>query len=462
MAPVNINCPHPKNISLADFCFWRFFINDLNTTDTHELLAEYAKTGSEAAFRELAGRYFDLIYSTAMRLVHGNTHQAEDVAQIVLIDLAQRAGRFSRKTMLGGWLHRHTCFVAMNAIRTERRRQARERQAVEMNALTDDTNSAFAHIAPVLDETINELRESDRVAILLRFFERRDLRSVGTALGSSENAAQKRVERALDLLRTRLTRRGVTLSVGVLAAAIAAGAVNASPAGLALQFTGAALAPAAAGSGITVTFLKIMSMTKLKFAALGVIAAAAVAVPVTIQTQSIAKLQLENTALRQQQEIMGRLATENERLSKLVTQTSDSKGITSNEVSELLKLRSEVGSLRQQKTELARLQDENRKLRAAPALSQASAILQKQSSLSPEEEARMACVNHLRQIDGASQQYALENKLSAKDVVSKEQILPYLKNGEEVFRCPSGGLYTFGPLTNIPVCSIPGHVIPTN
>ena len=141
----------------------------MNTDDSQQLLAEYAKTGSEAAFRELAGRYFDLIYSTALRLVHGDTHRAEDVAQIVLTDLARAARKLSLKIMLGRWVHRHTCFVALNVLRGERRRQAREREAVEMNALTDDTNSAFAHIAPVLDETINELRESDRIAILLAF-----------------------------------------------------------------------------------------------------------------------------------------------------------------------------------------------------------------------------------------------------------------------------------------------------
>jgi RNA polymerase sigma factor (sigma-70 family) len=410
----------------------------------------------------LAARYFDLIYSTALRLVHGNTHQAQDIAQIVLTDLANLARKLSRKTMLGGWLHRHTCFVALNALRTERRRQARERQAVEMNTLTDDTNLAFTHVAPVLDETINELRESDRVAILLRFFERRDLRSVGEALGSSENAAQKRVERALEQLRARLTRRGITLSVGMLGAAMSTCAVTASPAGLALQLSVAALAPAAAGSGITVTFLKLMSMTQLKLATIGVLVTAAIAVPVTIQTQTIAKLQQENTALRKQQDLMGELAAENKSLSKLPTEMNDFRKITSDEVSELLKLRGEVGLLRQQKNELARLQEENRQLRAAPNLGQANASFQKQSSASPQEEARMTCVNHLRQIDGASQQCALENKLSAKDVVAREQILPYLKNGDETLRCPSGGTYTFGSLTNAPVCSFPGHMIPTN
>jgi hypothetical protein len=103
---------------------------------------------------------------------------------------------------------------------------------------------------------------------------------------------------------------------------------------------------------------------------------------------------------------------------------------------------------------------EYRELRTRAPLIQAYANFQKQSVLSAQDEARNTCINHLRQIDGASQQCALENKLSAREVVTKEQILPYLRNGNEVFTCPSGGSYTFGSLTNNPACSFPGHAIP--
>src|SRR6267154_3766969 len=103
-------------------------------TDSQNLLAEYARTGSDAAFRELVTRYVDLVYSTALRLVEGDTHRAEDVAQTVFVDLARMARTLSNEVMLGGWLHRHTCFVAANTMRGERRRQSRERQAAEMNA----------------------------------------------------------------------------------------------------------------------------------------------------------------------------------------------------------------------------------------------------------------------------------------------------------------------------------------
>src|SRR5260221_8897320 len=104
-------------------------------TDNQQLLAEYVQTDSETAFRELVSRYLGLVYSAAVRLVDGDTHLAEDVSQTVFADLARMARTLSHDVMLGGWLHRHTCFVASKAMRGERRRLARERQAVEMNVL---------------------------------------------------------------------------------------------------------------------------------------------------------------------------------------------------------------------------------------------------------------------------------------------------------------------------------------
>jgi DNA-directed RNA polymerase specialized sigma24 family protein len=94
-------------------------------TDIQRLLADYVNNGSEAAFQELAERYLNLVYSTAVRLVGGDTHLAEDVAQTVFVDLAHLAKNLSHEVRLGGWLHRHTCFVAANTLRGERRRQAR-------------------------------------------------------------------------------------------------------------------------------------------------------------------------------------------------------------------------------------------------------------------------------------------------------------------------------------------------
>src|SRR5262249_8312771 len=181
-------------------------------TDGQQLLAEYAKTGSEAAFRALVERYTNLVYSVALRLVNGDTHLAEDIAQTVFIDLARMAQRLPQAVMLGGWLHRHTCFVASKAVRSEHRRQIRERQVAQMKGLEDHSEANLARIAPIIDEAINQLGEEDRIAILLRFFEQQDFNSVGAVLGSTADTAQKRVGRALEKLNTLLQHRGIKCS----------------------------------------------------------------------------------------------------------------------------------------------------------------------------------------------------------------------------------------------------------
>ncbi len=274
-------------------------------TDSHELLAEYARNSSEAAFCELVTGYLDLVYSAAVRLVDGDTHRAEDVAQTVFIDLARRAHSLSKDVMLGGWLHRHTCFVAANVMRGERRRQNRERQAVEMNTLHDQAETNAAAIAPLLDDAINELADSDRTAILLRFFEQRDFRSVGEALGSNEDAARMRVTRALEKLRVVLKHRGVITSAGAVGVVLAASAVHAAPVGLAATISTASVVAkaTAAASGAAI---KAIIMTTLQKTLITAVVAVAVGAAIyearqaaSLRAQVQALQNGRNSALRQ-------------------------------------------------------------------------------------------------------------------------------------------------------------------
>src|SRR5690242_13842288 len=332
-------------------------------TDCQRLLADYAENGSESAFRELVSRYLNLVYSVAVRLVDGDTHLAEDVAQIVFTDLARIARTLSKDVMLGGWLHRHTCFVAAKTMRSNRRRQFRERQAVEMNVQQDHSAANLSEVAPVLDEAINQLGAKDRAAILLRFFEQRDLRSVGEALGASENAAQKRVTHALEELRSMLKRRGLALSAAGLATALAGEAVTAAPPGLAVSIASAALTGAATAGGTGLTLLKLMTMTKLKAGIVAAVAVAGVATPLAMQHQTQTRLRAENQSLRQR---VDDLAGENARLSNPAAPANSSQ-LSKDQLSELMKLRGEVGLLRRQTNELGRLWEENRRLQASLA-----------------------------------------------------------------------------------------------
>src|SRR6185436_11352044 len=147
--------------------------------------------------------------------------------------------------------------------------------------------------------------DRDREAIVLRFFERHDLRAIGAALGASDDAVQKRITRALEKLHRILVKRSATLSVGSLATLLSAHTLTAAPAGLASTISASALAATAGAGGLTLTFVNLMTMTKLKVGAISAILIAAVVTPLVIQQQSIAKLRRANTerqALRAQEQ----------------------------------------------------------------------------------------------------------------------------------------------------------------
>lgn len=251
-------------------------------TAHRQLLAEYANSGSEEAFCEIVSAYLGMVHGCALRLVNGNSQLAEDVAQTVFTDLARHAKTLSPEVIVGGWLHRRTCYAAATAMRSERRRLIRERESVEMNSLNTG-EEALAGVAPILDEAINELNEEDRGAIMLRFFDRWSHRAVGEALGTTEAATQKRIERALEKLRVLLARRGVVLTAAALALAVGGASATAAPAGLAAAISAGALANASIGAGATFTTLKLMIMTKAKMIVIaGAVALLAVGTTTTV------------------------------------------------------------------------------------------------------------------------------------------------------------------------------------
>lgn len=238
----------------------------------HELLAEFARNESEAAFAELTGRYVNLVYSAGLRYT-GNPHHAEEITQAVFIVLARKAGSLRRGTILSGWLYQTARLTAANFIKSEIRREQREQEAYMQSTLNEPDSNVWQQsalqIAPLLDEAMGKLGETDRNAVVLRYFENKTAQEVGAALKLNEAAAHKRVNRAVDKLRKFFTQRGVTLSAAALAGVLAANSVQAAPVGLAATISSTTGTGAAVGANITTlakATLNMMTYAKLKLA----------------------------------------------------------------------------------------------------------------------------------------------------------------------------------------------------
>src|SRR5947209_16501230 len=129
----------------------------MNSQTDQQLLRDYTRRRSEAAFAELVRRHVDFVYSAALRMVR-DAHLAEDVTQSVFIALAKNARHLADYAVLSGWLHRTTQNLAANAVRSDVRRRAREQEAAAMNELLSaQPEAGWEYIAPHLDEALGEL-----------------------------------------------------------------------------------------------------------------------------------------------------------------------------------------------------------------------------------------------------------------------------------------------------------------
>jgi RNA polymerase sigma factor (sigma-70 family) len=238
-------------------------------SDGMTMVREYAQSNSEQAFATLVSRHVNLVYSVAMRQVH-DPHLAEEITQAVFIVLARKAKSLSPKTILSGWLCRTARNVSANTLKTQRRRQFHEREAQMQSTLNEPDSDAWQDIAPLLDEALNCLGTKEHDAVVLRFFDGKELKEVGAAMGTGEDAARMRVNRGLEKLREFFTKRGVTLSATAIAGAVSANSVQAAPAALIPVLTKAAIAATATPVTALVT-TKVLATVTLQKAIVGAV-----------------------------------------------------------------------------------------------------------------------------------------------------------------------------------------------
>lgn len=329
-----------------------YFMN-VNDTDL-QLLARYARQHAEDAFTEIVRRHLNLVFSAALRQVR-SPQLAEEVAQSVFIDLARQASRLPSDTILSAWLYQVTRHTAIDVLRREVRRQHREQTASELTAMNAAT-SDWTEVQPLLDDAMHVLNDTDRTAILLRYFENKSFVEVGHVLGATEDAARKRVSRAIDQLRECFAKRGVTVAAGGLAAVISANAVQAAPVGLASAISSAAVlagttaTTTAIAAATSATATKAIAMTILQKALIVTTVVASVGTGIYEARQA----SIQRTAVQALQE---QLARERDSAAQQLAELRDENKRLNRDAAELASLRSEADRLRRDSEELAALKD---------------------------------------------------------------------------------------------------------
>jgi RNA polymerase sigma factor (sigma-70 family) len=201
--------------------------NPLSALDDRALLARFAEEHEQPAFEQLVKRHGGLVFGVCRRAVR-DVHLAEDAFQAVFLVLARNPSRAAEAASVGGWLFGVARRVGLAARRREQRREKREQRANPVRE-SGSQQPDFDELLRVLDEELTALPEELRAPLVACFLEERTQDEAARELGWSLSTLRRRLERGKELLRSRLARRGMTLSVGLLAGALSASACGAAP-----------------------------------------------------------------------------------------------------------------------------------------------------------------------------------------------------------------------------------------
>jgi len=313
--------------------------------EDRELLNRFANEHSEEAFAELVRRHMGRVHSAALRQVGDDPASAADITQAVFMELARQARKLASHPVLVGWLSTTTHRLASHHIRGECRRRRREQEVVVLQDLRQ--NQELIPEEPrwkaLLDDVLQELGEMDRTAVLLRHVEQRPFSDIGVRLGMSENAARMRVDRALEKLRTRLARRGITSTSSVLVSTLAGASATGVPPGLAAVVTSSVFASGST-SAFTSSLLTIMASSPIKIT-IALVAVGTVGGVLLHQHNTTDRLQSEKSALEQR---IAELTSQADSYRLAAEKNSEALAQGARQSAEVLRLRGEVSQLRRQ------------------------------------------------------------------------------------------------------------------
>ena len=265
--------------------------DDAGVEADRERLRRHAD-GDGGAFAEIVAEHVDLVYAAAVRQVR-SPELAEEVTQAVFILLSRKAASLGRTVVLAAWLHRTAFYTARNLLRREARRRRHERRAVmalggEPTVDPRILAPTWQRLSPALDAGVASLREADRQAIVLRFFQRQSLADVGRAMGISEDAAQMRVSRAVGKLRAWFAAAGVTLDTCAMANVMwVNAAAKRAPAHVGVGVARAVARQSAAAAAVAEAVGRSMARAKAGLVATAVAAGVAAVVGTTFLLQRV-------------------------------------------------------------------------------------------------------------------------------------------------------------------------------
>jgi RNA polymerase sigma factor (sigma-70 family) len=167
----------------------------------------------EGAFRALVARHGPMVLRVCLSVLQ-DPHEAEDAFQVTFLALARKAGSIRKQDSIGSWLHGTAVRVAIKARTTAHRRRARESRVMEAAVLSGESQPSIEDrdLSPILHEEVERLPAKYRAPIVLCYLEGMTQDQAAGVLGWPAGTVRGRLARARDLLRSRLTRRGLAVS----------------------------------------------------------------------------------------------------------------------------------------------------------------------------------------------------------------------------------------------------------
>jgi len=250
--------------------------------DDAHLLQEYVETASQEAFGQLVSKHIGFVYSAALRNVH-DRHVAEEITQAVFIVLARKASTLRHEAVLSSWLLSTTRYASLGHMKMAARRKRHERRAAEMakTVWEEEADTRWPQYEGDLDAALASLREGDRKAVMLRFYEHKSFDEIAHILGTAEEAARKRVSRAVEKLRGYFGVSARTLPATMVTYYLYNKLAAPAPAELTAKITAAATKSATASvasSELARQVVQQIAIAKAKWVATSIAAALALCV----------------------------------------------------------------------------------------------------------------------------------------------------------------------------------------